>query len=412
MKISLPAARALLLAAQGLSEQPARPAEKGDLLAAIRRMGVLQIDSISVVARSHELVPWSRLGDYPPSWLGELLAEGAIFESWAHAACFIPVEDYPLYRRRMLDGSTRRRDWLAAHPEVVGRVLAHIRERGGARASDFERTDGRASGWWDWKPEKQALEHLYSTGDLMIARREGFQRVYDLRERVLPDWDDAHAPSAEAVSRALAVRAVRALGVARARWVHDYFRVPKGGIDALLAGLAAAGDLLRVRVAGWDEPAYIHPDNRALAEAAGAGRPHPARTTLLSPFDPVVWDRARARELFGFVYRIETYTPAVQRRYGYFTLPILHDGALVGRLDPKLERRAGRLVVRAVHLEPDTAVDDALLAGLAGALRDLARFLGVPEIMVERSEPADLAPALRVRIRPSGPVTPAADRGG
>src|SRR5215216_5889803 len=196
MRFSLAAARALLLATQGLSSPPDRPATKEDVLQCVRRMGVLQIDSIAVVARSPYLVLWSRLGSYDPRWLDELLAEGALFEYWAHAACFIPIEDYGLYRRLMLEGGEKARAWFSAHPEEVGRVLARIRDEGEVRSAEFARTDGRAGGWWEWKPEKRALEHLYSTGELMISRRDSnFHRVYDLRERVLaralPGWKDA-----------------------------------------------------------------------------------------------------------------------------------------------------------------------------------------------------------------------------
>ncbi len=399
LELSQAAARALLLAAQGLHQRPPHTAGKDDVLAAIRRMGALQIDTIHVVARSPYLVLWSRLGSYEPRWLDELLAEGAIFEYWSHAACFLPIEDYGLYRRRMLDGNARYRDWLTAHPEVVERVLGRVREHGETRSAEFERTDGRAGAWWDWKPEKLALECLFMTGELMIARRERFQRIYDLRERVLPGWDDARTPSREEVTRAHVLAAVRALGVAKATWVPDYFRIPAKGIRQLLEGLAAEGALIQVRVEGWPGTAYVHPDNLQLAESAAGGALQPAQTTLLSPFDPVVWHRARAAELFGFEYRIETYTPAARRRYGYFSLPILHRDALVGRLDPKAHRREGRFEVRALHLEPGVPVTEDLVCRLAGALRDCAAWHGTPDVVVLASDPPTLADALADCLR-------------
>ncbi len=393
----------MLLAAQGLESPPGRPAEKGDVLGAIRRMGVLQIDSISVVARSPYLVLWSRLGSYDPIWLDELLAEGSLFEYWSHAACFVPIEDYGLYRRRMIDGLEKSRAWISAHPEEIGRVMAHVRENGTTRSAEFGRTDGKAGGWWEWKPEKRALEHLYTAGELMISRRDpNFHRVYDLRERVLsralPGWEDGLAPTPEEVRRTLSLKAVRALGVAVARWVPDYFRTPKKGISGLLEGLAGEGGLLRARIEGRDEPAYVHPDNAALAENVVSGALEPSRTTLLSPFDPVVWDRARALELFGFEYRIEVYTPASRRRYGYYSLPILHRGALVGRLDAKAHRKRGVFEVKALHLEPGVPVGDDIVAALAGALRDCAAWHGTPGILVTRSDPPGLAAALRSAI--------------
>jgi uncharacterized protein YcaQ len=368
-------------------------------------MGVLQIDSIAVVARSPYLVLWSRLGPYDPLWLDELLAEGALFEYWSHAACFIPIEDYGLYRRFMLDGREKTRAWMTAHPEEIGRVLARVREGGEVRSAEFERTDGRAGGWWEWKPEKRALEHLFAAGELMISRRDpSFHRVYDLRERVLeralPGWDDANAPPYKEVERALALGAVRALGVAAARWVPDYFRLRKRGIAGLLEGLADDGALLRARIE--DEPAYVHPDNAGLAEAVVSGELRPTLTTLLSPFDPVVWDRARALELFGFEYRIEVYTPAARRRYGYYSLPILHRGALVGRLDAKAHRKEGLFEVRALHLESGVPATEDLIAGLGGALRGCANWHGTPQVSVRRSDSPGLVEPLHAAVEADG----------
>ncbi|HZA46315.1 MAG TPA: crosslink repair DNA glycosylase YcaQ family protein [Rubrobacter sp.] len=396
-------ARALLLAAQGLNPRLERPAGKADVLEAVRRMAVLQIDSISVVARSPYLVLWSRLGPYEPRWLDELLAEGKLFEYWSHAACFLPIEDYSLYRRLMLEGREKTRSWFEAHPQEVERVLAQVRERGAVRSAEFERADGRGGGWWDWKPEKRALEHLFAAGELMISRRDpNFHRVYDLRERVLeralPGWKDALAPTHEEVGRVFALKAVRALGVVVARWVPDYFRTPKKGVAGLLDELVEEGKLLRARIAGWDEPAYVHPDNVGLAERVLSGGLLPSSTTLLSPFDPVVWDRARASELFGFEYRIEVYTPAARRRYGYYSLPILHRGALVGRLDAKAHRKRGVFEVKTLHLEPGVLVTEDLVAGLAGALHECAGWHRTPEILVRRSDPPELTGRLPATV--------------
>lgn len=400
MNLSLDAVRALLLAAQGLAEPPPRPATKGDVLAAIGQMGVLQIDTIHIVARSPYLVLWSRLGQYDPRWLDELLAEGALFEYWSHAACFLPIESFALYRPRMLamrSPGGRWGAWAAANAQVVAAVHERVRQSGPVRSADFAR-EGRGGPWWDWKPEKAALELLFDQGHLMIARRENFQRVYDLQERVLPGWDDAAVPTAEQVRRSHALNAVRALGVAPARWVADYFRTAKKGLAPLLEALAAAGLLHRAAVAGWKDPAYIHPSNLALAERAAAGELRPARTTLLSPFDPVVWDRARALELYDFHYRIEVYTPAAKRTYGYFTLPILHGGQVVGRLDPKAHRAEGRFEVKGLHLEPWVPLTDQLVEGLASAIADCAAWHGTPQIDLQRSDPPELAAALRARI--------------
>jgi uncharacterized protein YcaQ len=276
---------------------------------------------------------------------------------------------------------------------------ALVRERGPLRSADFERTDGRKGAWWDWKLEKSLLEVLFYNGDLMIARRENFQRIYELRERVWPAWDDAQAPPLQEVRRAQALAAVRALGVTRPRWVADYFRTSSRETLATLKQLVSEGALLTVEVEGWPEPGLLHPENHMLAERAEELRP--TRTTLLSPFDPIVWDRARALELFGFEYRIECYTPAPKRRYGYFTLPILHRGRLVGRLDPKAHRKEGVFEVKALHLEPGVRVTAQLARDLAGALRACAAWHGTPEVVVRRSDPPQLLEALAAQLSAS-----------
>ncbi len=405
MHLSLPAARALALAAQGLLTPSATPATQADVLASIRRMEGLQIDSISVVARSPYLVLWSHLGQYDPRWLDELLAEGALFEYWSHAACFLPIADYGLYRREMLDEWQDQKAWLAAHPDEVAVVLDRLREKGTVRAADFPRTEGKGGTWWDWKVEKQVLERLLWVGDLMIARRENFQRIYALRERVLPDWDDAQTLSRDEASRTLALKAVRALGVTTARWVPNYFYglwgvnpTPKKGVVALLNRLADEGALLRVTVADWATPAYLHPDHLALAEQAAAGALEPTVTTLLSPFDPLVRDRVRTEALFNFYYRIEVYTPAPKRQYGYYTLPILHRGALVGRLDPKAHRADGLFEIRAIHLEPGVAVTDTLVTDLTATLQACATWHQTPQVVIRQSNPPDLAERLTAAL--------------
>lgn len=398
MHLSHEAARALMVAAQGLHRLPERAAAKADVLETIRRMGVLQIDTIHVVARSPYLVLWSRLGQYDPRWLDELLAEGALFEYWAHAACFLPIEDYPLYRYRMSDktelGWTYPHAWLAEHRAVADMILARVREGGPVRSSDFERTDGQTGGWWNWKIEKSALEALFTAGELMIARRHNFQRIYDLRERVLPSWNETALSAGEA-RRELTLKTVRALGVASAAWIADYFRMGKREVAALPPALADEGALLRAQVEGCEGDAYIHPDNLPLAEAAAAGALRPELTTLLSPFDPLVWDRARARAMFGFDYTIECYTPAAKRRYGYYNLPILRRGELIGRLDPKAHRKQRQFEVKTLFLEPGVPPSEEVATDLAGALRACAAWHNTPEVVLRMIDPPDLADPLR-----------------
>ena len=393
------AARAVHLAAQGLLARSRGRARKADVLAAIRRMAVLQIDTIHIVARSPYLVLWSRLGPYEPAWLEAHLAEGALFEYWAHEASFVPMESYPLLRHRMLRpdelGWKYRGPWMRKHAHEVNAVLGHIREHGAVRSADFSRRDGDgAGGWWGWKTEKRVLEGLFSRGQVMVAARENFQRVYDLRERVLPEWDDIFLPSREDASAELVLSAVRALGVTRAAWVADYWRMDRRSTPGLVRELAAAGLLLHVTVQGREEPWFAHPDHAALLQDAAAGRLRPRLTTVLSPFDPVVWDRRRARELFGFDYRLECYTPAPKRRWGYFVLPLLRNGELIGRLDAKAHRAEGRFEVKGIWLEVGVRATAALVRDVGAALRDIAAWHGTPEVVIRKAEPAAFGTAL------------------
>jgi uncharacterized protein YcaQ len=404
-KLSIQMARNVMLAAQGLERPRDQTASKGDILEAIRRMYLLQIDTINVVARSPYLVLWSRLGDYKIEWLDELLAEGALFEYWAHAMCFIPIEDYGLYRRRMLDAMQKKVwpykwtvAWSKENSQVMKKVRSHLRKNGAVRSAEFENEGHTPGGWWNWKAEKDALEILLLTGEVMVARRQNFQRVYDLRERVLPGWDDAALPSSDELHRTQALRAVHALGIAFPSWVPDYFREPKTGVPKRLETLAGEGLLQRIDVKGFETPAYFHPDHAGLIEQALSGDLEPTLTTLLSPFDPLVWDRARALELFGFDYRIECYTPAAKRRYGYFTLPILHRGRLIGRLDPKAHRAQGLFEIKALHLEPSVRFTKNMAADLAAALHRLADWHGTPEIVIGQSDPPSAAALLKAAL--------------
>lgn len=395
--------RAVLLHAQGLEPPRRRRATPEAVLDVIRRMGLLQIDTIHVVARSPYLVLWSRLGDYEPAWLDGHLAAGRLFEYWAHEACFIPIEHYALHRHTMIDpgslGWKYSHDWIEANRAVVERVRDRLRAEGPLRSADFERKDGRKGGWWAWKPEKRALEMLFSAGEVMVARRERFQRVYDLRERVLPEWDDARLPPLAEARRELAEGAVRALGVVRADWVGDYHRLPRRDMAVQTRDLAREGRLLEVEVAGWTVPAFAHPDHAELLEKAATGRLTARRTTLLSPFDPVVWDRRRLRALFDFEYALECYTPAAKRRWGYFVLPILRAGRLIGRLDAKAHRRAGRMEIRSLYLEDGVRPGERMASDVARALRDFAAWHRTPEVALGRRVPSAFRPLLLHALR-------------
>jgi uncharacterized protein YcaQ len=385
-------ARTLHLAAQGLLARPAGPATRDDVRAAVARMALLQLDTIHVVARSHHLVLFARLGDYQPAWLDELVADGALFETWAHEACIAPIEDHALHRRCLEHRDhwfvNRARRLLRHQGPAMRQLLEHVRAHGPVKAADFKGPRRGASAWWGWKKEKGWLEAWLALGELMVARREGFQRVYDLTSRVHPAAGAQALPSRAEADRALVERAVRALGVTQARWIHDYFRTrPRLGEEALRP-LLEDGTLVQLEVRGWDAPGFVHRDHLALAEQVAAGGVPATHTALLSPFDPVVWDRERALAMFGFEYRLECYLPAARRRHGYFVLPILRRGALVGRLDAKAHRAERRFEVKALHLEEGVRPSAALLRDLARALGDCARWHGTPEVELRRTVPA------------------------
>jgi len=384
--------RNLMVHALELENKPRKP-RKSDVLAVIRHLGQLQIDTIHVVARSPYLVLFSRLGAYPNEWLDQTLAEGDLFEGWAHAACFLPREDYPLHRGLALARGTEDGypvEWVRNNQLSLERVLQHVRENGETRSVEFERQDGRKGAWWDWKIEKQALEYWLSRGDLMVRRRENFQRVYDLRDRVMPDWREELAAQPEEAEKALALQAVRALGAVKIEWVADYFRRPKTATLRALKTLIGEGSLREVRVEGWDRPLYYHADRLELVEEAAANRLSCRRTVILSPFDPLTWDRQRGREVFGFDYTIECYTPAARRKYGYFSLPILRRGQLIGRLDAKAHRKEGRFEVKGLFLEEGVRVNASLAADLARALQALADWHTTPRVEIGGSQPQEL----------------------
>jgi uncharacterized protein YcaQ len=407
--LKLAQARALQLAAQGLLQPMRRRARGDDVIATIDRMRLLQIDTIHVVARSPYMVLHARLGDYRAEWLDEALDRGRIAESWAHEACFVPASDMGLHRAW---GAQRHAHWAQRHAarvrgdhaQEMDQLLERIRTSGPVRAADFERTDRGASGWWEWKPEKRWLEAWFALGELMVTRRERFQRVYDLAERVLAKFDPVFDNSAADLSpvelrQRFIIDSVRALGVASARWIADYFRLKPMVSEHELAPLIASGVLLAVEVEGWERMGYVHCDHASLLDKARRGGLRATHTTLLSPFDPLVWDRVRVREMFDFDYAIECYVPAAKRRYGYYVLPILHRGRLIGRLDAKAHRADGVFEIKALYLEEGVEPESRLVEELADAIAATANWHGTPRVQLARCKPASFAAALRAQWR-------------
>jgi uncharacterized protein len=388
--------RLVHLAAQGLLTAPAQPAVKADVLAAIRRMGVLQIDTISVVARSPYFVLFSRLGEYDTKWLDELLVERALFEQWAHAACFIPMEYFPLFRRLTLEGhrTSYFGEWAEQNRTTLDHVLDVVRQEGAKRSADFE-SEKNPGGWWNWKIEKAALEYWITRGELMVARRDKFQRVYDLTTRVLPDWNDVDVPPLDEVNRKLILNTVHALGIARPQWIADYYRLKKKVVPPYVEELKESGQLLEATVRGWSESVLYCAADATLIEDAAQGKLAANYTTLLSPFDPITWDRDRARQLFNFDFMIQCYTPAAKRQYGYFPLPILHNGELVGRLDAKAHRKEGVFEVKSVYIENGVPLSETLAQKLAMAIKKCSKWHKAHSIVVHECFPAEFLPLLR-----------------
>ena len=387
-QLSITAARHLHLAAQGLLRKPSRRAKPDDILSTIRRMSLLQIDTINIVARSPYLVLFSRLGAFEPHWLDDALRNGELMEYWAHEACFLPREDFALVRHRMLApdkmGWKYRQAWMQEHAAEIEQLIAHIEQHGPVRSADFEHPRKGTSGWWEWKPHKRHLEGLFTAGKVMVIERRNFQRVYDLTQRVMPQWDDVRDLLSQEQAEAIMLeKSARSLGLFRAQWLADYYRLRRPALAQALAQMQEAQTILPVNVEGLG-PAWLHASLLPLLEQAQADKLTATHSAVLSPFDPVVWDRKRAEQLFGFSYRLECYTPAPKRQYGYFVLPLLHRGQLVGRMDAKMHRKTGVLEVIALFLEEGVSPSLQLEKGLQRAITDFARWQGAQRITFSR----------------------------
>lgn len=371
------------------------------MLATIDRLGLLQIDSVNVLVRSHYLPLYSRLGAYARERLDRLAWQRrgrALFEYWGHEASLIPIGDQPLYRWRMARAlESRGRHWFERfgreRRDYVNAVLAEVAERGPLVVSELS-APGRSTGpWWGWSDGKTALEWLFYAGLVTTSTRRGFERVYDLTERVIPAAVLARPTPDEAdAQRALARHAVVALGVATEAEVRDYFRLPPADNRARLAELVDAGTIIETKVQGWSQRAFIAADATVPRRIAARA--------LLSPFDPVVWMRARTERLFDFHYRIALYTPRHKRSHGYYVLPFLLGDRLVARVDLKADRGHGTLRAFSAHGEP--GIDAARVAeALAEELRLMAAWLGLERIAAGGD--GDLGPAVRRVLRASAP---------
>lgn len=404
--LSAAQARRLALAAQGFGRpRPTGRVDGRHLRRAIDDVGLLQLDSVNVFLRSHYMPLFSRLGPYPRETLDRLAwhedGQGKarrarhrdLFEYWGHEASLLPVELQPLLRWRMARAGELAwkgvRRIAAEQPQLLEFVLDEVRERGPLRASDLAAEDRprKPGEMWSWSEEKTALEYLFFSGQLCAARRVNFERLYDLPERVLPPAVlKTPTPSQEEAQRRLLLVAAKRLGVATEPDLGDYFRLPRKESKARVAELVESGDLLPVRVEGWNAPAYTTPERPAGLRRAATAR------ALLTPFDSLVWARDRTERLFDFRYRIEIYVPAPKRTYGYYVLPFLLGDRLVARVDLKSDRQAGVLRVQSAFAEPH-ADPAAVAAELAEELRLLSDWLGLGGVSVTHK--GDLATPLR-----------------
>jgi uncharacterized protein len=383
------------LKTMGLLEKPKAAASKAAIMEHIRSIGYLQIDTMQAVARAPYHILWSHVGQYPTEWLDELLEERALFEFWGHALCFLPIEWFPVMRGLNLAGERPSRIWEPdmedTFPDLKEEVLTALQEKGPMCSMDFaarDLPDGWRNSWGGNKPEKHVMQHMWWRMELMVAYRRKFRRYYDLRERVLPGWDDAQALPAEEANRQLIEQAVKALGVATPRWAYNFYYLNANSYpEDRFAADVQSGRWIPLQMEDWQTPVYLHPENMPVLEAALADELTASHTTLLCPFDPVLTDRDRLEQVFDFSYSLECYVPKNKRTYGYFVLPILHNGKLIGRLDSKAWRKEKEYEVIALYLEDEQAWDETAMQAVRDCIWDFARWQDLETVRVTQILP-------------------------
>ena len=396
--ISQKTARRLVLHAQLLDGRARIQKGQTGVAQVVDHLGYVQIDTIAVIERAHHHTLWTRLPGYRPEHLHQAQAgERSIFEYWGHAASFLPMGDYRFYLPMMKSFYDPKNSWFRGWGDKYGAhiapVLQRIRQEGPKAARDFENPTGGGQGpWWDWKPAKAALEMLFWRGELMIRQRRGFERVYDLTERVLPAGMDTRMPDPRELGRFIVGRALGALGTASEKEIRDYIRIGDREIVAgALGEMLAADEIARLTVEGGGV-VYAFP---AALNAVSRLRTRTPRVRLLSPFDNLVISRCRLKVRFDFDYTLECYVPRHKRNHGYFVLPILFGENIVGRLDPKADRPSKTLIVRRLAIDAAFQDSDGLIAELGPALRNFARFNGCETIVLENVRPEKLRVPLK-----------------
>ena len=360
--------RRIALRQQGLLKTDTFGRGKKATLRAIEHIGYVQIDTISVVERAHHHVLWSRVSNYQPEYLDRLTAERWLFEYWFHAAAWLPMRDYRFALPRMNSEDGERNWFEKSENKLVRYILHRIKDEGPLRARDFEDTRSGKKEWWDWKPAKRALEQLFIQGELMVSHREGFQKIYDLRERVLPEWVDTREPGLLDYADHLVDTTLRAHGFATQKSM-TYLRKGKVLRDAVTAQLQARVDAKQLSTLTLANNNVVYVDAELLDSHT---RRSSASVRILSPFDNAVIQRERGRDIFSFDFQIECYVPAPKRQFGYFCLPVLYRDALVGRIDCKAHRKQQRLEIKSIHIEQ--SVDKEFHTAFLKALELFACF--------------------------------------
>ncbi|TET72361.1 winged helix-turn-helix domain-containing protein [Candidatus Bathyarchaeota archaeon] len=399
MEITRETARRLMIEKQRFGPRR-KPVKKEDILETVRALGCIQIDTINVIERAHYVTLWSRLGRYDKELLHQLAYEDRhLTEYWAHAASYIPLQDYRYFLHRMNTRRASMEDYVRRRaktdPEILDQVLNRVKAEGPLAAKDFEyKRKEPSKGWWSWKPAKVALEALFAAGTLMISHRENFQRYYDLTERVLPPWVDTSEPSEEERIRFFALRTMGCLGPVKAPDIRKYYhhwsislgRTSKQ-LQATLEELTEDDEAVELRVEGERHPHYCTPEDADRIQPLTKGDPTHEGVTLLTNFDNLLWNREKVESLFEFQPKLEVYLPAEQRKYGYYNLPILHGHSLVGRIVPKMDRKNKTLIVHSVWHEPRFEPDQAYQEAFEQTLEDFAAFNGAEKIRMEEKRP-------------------------
>jgi len=424
-RIPLRAAAALFLERQQLDRPRGRRLTAKSLAHLASETGGLQLDSINVVDRAHYLTAWSRFGAYDKAKLDRLVyRRRVLFDYWSHVACLVATDHFAAWRRAMLDYSRRNKSWgawLRKHAAVIRRVEGEIRARGPLGSADFEQPPGkRASGWWNWKPAAHALDYLWMSGRIVPHTRRHFHKRFDLIERVLPGPMAGEPLDSEAFHRWHVERSLHAMGVATETDLRIYMTFPRRPATERrewLRRAVRAGHVTEVEVEGLRGARFALTRDLPALERAARRRAPSRGTTFLCPFDSLLWHRERVSQLFGFDYRIEVYVPGPKRRYGYYVLPLLHDGHFIARADVKTHRADRVLEVRSIHFEEwfvrgalppaarwGTPDRDAALAGTAEAMRSLAAFVGATEVKLGPSAPRALRVPLARALAAARPV--------